>query len=244
LGVTDAGALHRVEYLYAAQRQQEITDGHVAVPATFDADHLKAVHAHLFGDVYEWAGQWRTVNMSKNSSTFADYRGELEMRVGEGAKVAASTDWAQLDREGFAQSMGAFYAEVNHAHPFREGNGRATKLLLTQLAERSPYRLDFDRISGSEWNQAAERSSPRGPGWPPEPASLVPIFRGMTIDRDPSPTQSAGSEAARIAGLSHPRSISEQLTARSDPGRNTPAPSPRYGLGSHREAERGGGYER
>ncbi len=56
LGVTDAGALLRVEYLYAAQRQQEITDGHLAVPATFDADHLKAVHAHLFGDVYEWAG--------------------------------------------------------------------------------------------------------------------------------------------------------------------------------------------
>ena len=82
LGVTDAGGLRRVEYLYAAQRQQEITDGHVAVPDTFDAEHLKAVHAHLFGDVYEWAGQWRTVNMTKNSSTFADYRGELEMRIG------------------------------------------------------------------------------------------------------------------------------------------------------------------
>jgi len=151
-----------------------------------------------------------------------------------------------VDREGFAQAMGAFYAEVNHAHPFREGNGRATKLVLTQLAERSPYRLDFDRISGSEWNQAAERSSPRYPGWPPEPASLVPIFRGMTLDRNPAPApkQGAGSEAARIAGLSHPRSITEQLANRRDPGRNTPAPGPRYGRGPHREAERGGGYER
>lgn len=63
-GITDPGALRRVEYLFAARRQWEITDGKVVIPATFGAEHLRAVYAHLFGDVYEWAGQWRTVQMS------------------------------------------------------------------------------------------------------------------------------------------------------------------------------------
>ena len=82
----------------------------------------------------------------------------------------------------------------------REGNGRAAKLILSQLAERSPYALDFDRISAEEWNQASERSSPRWRGWPPEPASLVPVFRGMTVDREPSaPTSSEHNPALQWA---------------------------------------------
>ncbi len=57
--------------------------------------------------------------------------------------------------------MGAFYAEINHAHSFREGNGRTGKLVLDQLAERSSFALDWERVSGEEWNQASARTHPR-----------------------------------------------------------------------------------
>ncbi|WP_199176319.1 Fic family protein [Actinomyces qiguomingii] len=53
--------------------------GQVAVPRTYDADHVRAIHGYLFQDVYEWAGQYRSVNMSKNFSSFADVRaGEID----------------------------------------------------------------------------------------------------------------------------------------------------------------------
>jgi len=57
--------------------------------------------------------------------------------------------------------MGGFYAEINHAHSFREGNGRTGKLVLDQLAERSSFALDWERVSGGEWNQASARTHPR-----------------------------------------------------------------------------------
>ena len=69
----DPVVLTRLEYVETARRQRELLAGQVAIPRTYDADHVRAIHRHLFQDVYEWAGQYRTVNMAKGVGRgFAD----------------------------------------------------------------------------------------------------------------------------------------------------------------------------
>lgn len=244
LGIVDAEELREVEHELTADRQEQIERGEVVIARTFDNAHLCAVHAHLFGEVYDWAGQWRTVDMVKGASTFAAVPWGIEARLAEAARVAAGTDWAHVDREGFAQAMGAFYAEINHAHSFREGNGRTGKLVLDQLAERSSFALDWDRISGEEWNQASARTHPPAfSGRAPDRTPLVPVFRGLIVDRDPGVPGDAdvdrARDAVRLAGLSHPRSVHEQLADRryggDSGGYRAPESTPHRG----REEERG-----
>ena len=105
LGIVDAEELREVEHELTADRQEQIERGEVAIARTFDNAHLCAAHAHLFGEVYDWAAQWRTVDMVKGESTFAAVPWGIEARLAEAAQVAAGTDWAHVDREGFAQAM-------------------------------------------------------------------------------------------------------------------------------------------
>lgn len=58
-------------------------------------------------------------------------------------------------------SIAAVHAKLNHAHPFPEGNGRATRALLSQLAAGAGYRLDFDKVSQGRWNHASALSGQR-----------------------------------------------------------------------------------
>jgi len=65
LGITDARALDRVERRYVVQRSRRgVPDG------LFDLDHLRAIHSHLFQDIYDWAGELRTVEINKGGHQF------------------------------------------------------------------------------------------------------------------------------------------------------------------------------
>ena len=78
-GERDAVALSLLEYAYTLSRASNLTYGIADVERTFDAEHLRAIHRYLFQDVFEWAGQYRSVNMSKNISSFADvHSGEVD----------------------------------------------------------------------------------------------------------------------------------------------------------------------
>lgn len=68
-GIRDEAALRAFEYEQAAIRTRELRDA--PIPGKFDLEHLKAIHAYVFQDVYAWAGQLRTVNISKNGDAFA-----------------------------------------------------------------------------------------------------------------------------------------------------------------------------
>ena len=61
----DPRVLARFEYIETTGRATELLRGDVTIPKTYDAAHMRAIHRHLFQDVYEWAGEYRTVNMSK-----------------------------------------------------------------------------------------------------------------------------------------------------------------------------------
>jgi cell filamentation protein len=151
----DAGAARLFENDRVQRRSSELPD-HVRKGA-FDAVHFRAIHQHLFQDVYSWAGEFRTVNLSKAQSSFA----RADTLDGYGQRIfdalAKEDHLRGLDKTTFVLKLTSYYAEVNAWHPFREGNGRTTRMFFEQVARNAGYRLDLRQIDKAEWNHAAER---------------------------------------------------------------------------------------
>lgn len=216
-GERDGAALAHREYRDTQRREREIASGRVDVPRTYDAAHLRAIHGHLFQDVYGWAGEYRSVNTSKGGSTFAAVE-HIDMHLGLAATLLHGRDWTVMDREDFAIYGAITYSFINQAHPFREGNGRAAKLFMQQVAERSGVFLDYARVSPEQWNEAARLSAPKSGEVMPESAELGPIFMAIATELPgvaPPPDLSQGSSRVRS---SYPRRASEAT-------RQSPLPS-------------------
>ena len=113
-----------------------------------------------------------------------------------------SAQWSTMDRDQFAAKAAEVFAYVNQAHPFRDGNGRTGKLFMQQVSELSPYRIDYSpAVSGVTpeiWNQASMLSGPDRGRYEPQPASLVPVFRAMTVERSPAPQTSAPGTSTEL----------------------------------------------
>ena len=199
--IRDPVELSMYEYVLTAERQRQLDADPSLVQRTYDAAHMRAIHAHLFQDVYEWAGQYRTVDMVKAGSQhpFA-LTGEIDGYLERAADLVATTRWESLDREGFAEAAAAVYVNVNHAHPFREGNGRAAKVFMEHVAERSPFTLDYSLIEPRVWNMAASLSAPDLHSSEPVVESMVPVFYGLAQPRE-SPEPAVTSPVERSMAL-------------------------------------------
>jgi cell filamentation protein len=123
------------------------------VQAAYDLGHLRAIHRRIFGDVYDWAGQLRTVAIAKGSwfclpqyiessaaEVFLALRGENLLRG--------------LPRNVFVERLTYYLGDVNAIHPFREGNGRAQRAFFDQVASDADFILDWQHLD-AERNVAA-----------------------------------------------------------------------------------------
>ena len=115
---------------------------------------------------------------------FGDIKtGEVDQLLDDVRKRVVGTDWGRLDRDAFAERAAVVFAYLNQAHPFREGNGRASKVFMEHVAELSRFTLDFGQVSPEVWNQASQLSRPDMFSYAPEPASLVPVFHAIAQSR-------------------------------------------------------------
>ena len=132
--------------------------GGVSTPPT-----IAPFTAHLFQDVYEWAGEYRKVEFSKGSSAFAPLKTPTHTLESWGEKIlgdiATEHNLKGLKKAAFVERLTHHYGELNFWHPMREGNGRATKEFLFQLAKQAGYELEFQRVGPKTWNTAAERQA-------------------------------------------------------------------------------------
>lgn len=201
-GLRDPDMLRRFEYAAVQARQFEVMAGVASVDKTFDAGHVRQIHAHLFQDVFDWAGEYRRVNMSKGGSPggFADVgSNQIDRYLGDVSRLVQGTEWAKLDRVEFGQAAANVFAHLNQAHPFREGNGRTSKVFMEHVAQRSAFTLDYARVSPLEWNNASAMSAPDLCGYPVFPESLVPVFTKIAVERAPASASSeAGAERVRV----------------------------------------------
>ena len=155
-GITDAKQLQQYEYERTGQRALELAEE--PIRGNFDLAHLRAIHKHLFQDVYPFAGEIRTVAMQKGGNVFALPQ-VIESFGAQVFRSLAKDDHLKgLGNEDFAAGMAKHYTEINCLHPFREGNGRSTRVFLEQLATEAGYRLDFRRVDGPEFIAAARQS--------------------------------------------------------------------------------------
>ncbi|WP_235939939.1 Fic/DOC family protein [Occultella kanbiaonis] len=210
--------LRTIEYGATFRRQRELELGTVPIARTYDADHLKVIHRHLFQDVYEWAGEFRTVDMTKGFAgrAFALVErsaGEVARYLVDVHRLVAGTDWGRLNRDEVGERAAEVFSYLNQAHPFREGNGRASKVFMEHVAQQSRFTFDYSRVTPLEWNNASEMSRPDLNKYEPVPASLVPVFRTLAQPRSsgqaPSTVPTAGRAASRA---SYPHAATQATT--------------------------------
>ncbi|HEY4944411.1 MAG TPA: Fic family protein [Rhizomicrobium sp.] len=140
-GLRRAKALKRYELAMSAQRAEEpLPQGRLGVT------HYRAVHRHLFQDVYPWAGSFRRVRIFKGQSAFC-YPENIAREMD--ALFAGLRDTRHLLNRSpadCANALASFLATLNAIHPFRDGNGR-TQLAFTALrAHRTGHPLDLSKL--------------------------------------------------------------------------------------------------
>ena len=112
------------------------------------ANGLRQIHAYLFGGLYDFAGKFRTVNISKGGFTFAPVE-FLEQSLSAIERMLEDTFDQIADK----------YVEMNVAHPFREGNGRATRIWLDLMLKKRLGRcVDWSKINKRDYLASMERS--------------------------------------------------------------------------------------
>lgn len=120
----------------------------------FTPTHYRAIHRHLFHDVYAWAGRYRTVRISKDDSAFCypeNIPGQMAVLF---RRLADEGHLQGRNADDFAAGASHFLADLNAIHPFREGNGRTQLAFMAELAAEALHPLDFSRLEPAAFLQA------------------------------------------------------------------------------------------
>ena len=149
LGITNSAELAREEERISKKKAVELFESGALdklVPGRFAS--LQAIHKALFEDIYDFAGELRTVNLAKGNFRFAPLM-YLEAALGNIDKMPQSTFDEIIEK----------YVEMNIAHPFREGNGRSTRLWLDQMLKAGIGQVvDWSKVDKEDYLLAMERS--------------------------------------------------------------------------------------
>jgi len=140
-GITNVHDLHFFESAAVTKRAKELADDPLLVK---NFNSLFAIHKHLFQDVYEWAGEKRTVEISKEGTQFfpTNYFDTAIEYIDRMIADFKSCD--SRDRRELSKKLASILDTVNHFHPFREGNGRTQREFLRVLALEKGYSLNLN----------------------------------------------------------------------------------------------------
>lgn len=154
--LTSYADLQRRETPLALRRLIELQ--HRPILGNFDVAHLQAIHRYLFQDVYNWAGEIRSVTISKPDATFPPpqyLKSSLESLFGE---LAGENFLKDLSAPGWANRAAYYLGEINAIHPFREGNGRTQREFIRELALAGGHSLVWTADTPEEMIDASKRS--------------------------------------------------------------------------------------
>ena len=149
LGITNSAELAREEERISKKKAVELFESgslDKLAPGRFAS--LQAIHKALFEDIYDFAGELRTVNLAKGNFRFAPLM-YLEAALGNIDKMPQSTFDEIIEK----------YVEMNIAHPFREGNGRSARIWLDLILKKElgPV-VDWSLVDKTDYLLAMERS--------------------------------------------------------------------------------------
>ena len=124
----------------------------------FDIKHFVEIHKFLFEDIYPFAGKFRTENIAKGNTLFADWN-FLESELKRILEELKNENYLNgLEKNQLSKRLAYYMAELNVLHPFREGNGRSTREFIRQLAFKNNYILDLTNMLPKEMLNASIKS--------------------------------------------------------------------------------------
>lgn len=149
LNITNQVELNKQEELISKKKAQKLFDsGKIDTIKVGTFAGLKQIHKYLFGDIYEFAGKMRDVNISKGNFRFAPVM-YLPQSLKQIDKMPQTTFDEIVEK----------YVEMNIAHPFREGNGRATRIWLDLILKKELKKVvDWNKVDKNDYLSAMERS--------------------------------------------------------------------------------------
>jgi len=121
---------------------------------SYDLEHLRAIHRHLFQDVYDWAGDVRTVGIEKGDESFCPPRSISQPMDHVAAEIHRLKQLKVVAKADLARTVAYLYDYANFAHPFREGNGRSTREFFDLLLSERGAGLDWERTDLTELHTA------------------------------------------------------------------------------------------
>lgn len=224
LGLKDEAALAKAEAHYSTGRIHQMIKA--PIRGKFDLQHLKAIHRHIFQDVYSWAGQLRTIRMGKAEPTLGGKSihypdphaafppDNLQARADYAFDALARDDFLSgLSRRAFVEKFARHATEIWEVHPFREGNTRATLTFMHQVADAAGHPMqaglaDQPRAVRDAFVRAAASSDY-------EPLKTM-VARSLTRERDLVGELSAIKQAdparyARLSGLAREAEITAKV---------------------------------
>lgn len=149
LGITDSAELARAEEKLSKKKAMELFEsGKLDSLQAGTFFSLSEIHRELFSDIYDFAGQLRTVNIAKGNFRFAPVM-YLEAAI-KNIEAMPQSDFDEIIEK---------YVEMNIAHPFREGNGRNTRIWLDQMLKKEiGMVVDWSMVDKDDYLLAMERS--------------------------------------------------------------------------------------
>ena len=149
LGLTSSADLAREEERLSKKKAVELFENGVLDPLPAGKfTTLQAIHKYLFEDIYDFAGKLRTVNLAKGNFRFASLM-YLEAALANIDKMPQFTFDEIIEK----------YVEMNIAHPFREGNGRSTRIWLDHILKTAIGKVvDWSKVDKEDYLLAMERS--------------------------------------------------------------------------------------
>ncbi|OEC36218.1 cell filamentation protein [Pseudomonas cuatrocienegasensis] len=147
LGIRDEATLSEVERQLSMLAAESLD---FSLPP-YDLGYMQKIHHCLFSDLYEWAGELRTVGIAKQNTRFCqpEYMAKEADKI---FKTMAAADWFEgRDRADLIVSVAEAYSELNVVHPFRDGNGRTQRILFEHLIMNAGFEISWWGIEEDQW---------------------------------------------------------------------------------------------
>jgi len=150
--ITNTSQLNEIEAELTALSIKQLSEQPDS--AIFNTEYLCYLHREIFSDVYPWAGELRVVDICKGSTIFLENAKILNTLDMLFVEFGDHNFYRGFDQNQFSIHAGIFLNKLNFIHPFREGNGRTQRLLITQIARQAGFIINWAAISADAMRKA------------------------------------------------------------------------------------------
>ncbi len=150
LGLLDDALLSEAEREMSSVAANEID---FSLPP-YDLSYLQRIHQRLFADLYDWAGELRSIDIAKGSTRFCNIH-RMEPEAGKLFERLRKAQWYEgCERAELVRLVAKLFGDLNVIHPFREGDGRAQRILFEHIIINAGHQISWWAVEPDEWVQA------------------------------------------------------------------------------------------